>query len=405
MKDAAVPQRGSALPSKQARPSIIVFSQEVSMSRINRRHFFFGAAAAAAMQSRAGAQGANEKVRAGFIGVGGRGSTLLRHTLVEPNVEIAAICDLKPDRLDKAASAASRDNPKTFSDYHKLLEQKDIDAVYIATPCYLHSEMAIAAIQAGKHVYCEKPAGINPESIARLIKVVRGAKTVFQIGQQMRSFPSLGDAIRRVHNGDFGKVVMVQAVRTSANDLDHNASSSDWFFNASLSGDVIVEMSVHNLDVCNWVIDSHPDWAAGVGGTLVWPNDPPGRTNMDGYSLTYEYANGVKMSYSQLFFHPRTLPGGGQYVHVYTDKGAVDLLEGTFHSRERGVEPEQFSKADDEDTARDAHIQAFYESIRTGKKPPADITIAATAALTAILGREAIYQKKLMHWSDLKVEV
>ena len=131
------------------------------MSRINRRHFFFGAAAAAAMQSRAGAQGANEKVRAGFIGVGGRGSTLLRHTLVEPNVEIAAICDLKPDRLDKAASAASRDNPKTFSDYHKLLEQKDIDAVYIATPCYLHSEMAIAAIQAGKHVYCEKPAGIN----------------------------------------------------------------------------------------------------------------------------------------------------------------------------------------------------------------------------------------------------
>lgn len=375
------------------------------MSRINRRHFFFGAAAAAAVQSHAGAQSANNKTRAAFIGVGGRGSALLRATLAEPDVAVVAVCDLKPDRVDKAASVASRDNPKTFTDYRKLLEQKDIDAVYIASPCDLHVEMAIAAIQAGKHVYCEKPAGINPESIARLIKVVRGSKTVFQIGQQLRSYPHLREAVQRVHAGEFGKIIMVKARRNSSNDLDHDGSSAEWFFNASRSGDVIVEMSVHNLDVCNWVVDSRPDWAAGVGGTLLWVNDPPGRTNMDGYSLTYEYANGIKMSYSQLFFHPRTLPAGGQFIHVYTDKGAVDLMEGTFHSHERGVEPVVFAKPDDERAERDAHIQAFYESIRTGKKPPADISIAATAALTAILGREAIYRKQTMHWKDLKVEV
>jgi predicted dehydrogenase len=375
------------------------------MSRINRRHFFFGAAAAAAMQSHAGAQGANDKVRAAFIGVGGRGSALLRGTLAEPDVAIVAVCDLNPDRLDKAASVASRDNPKTFTDYRKMLEQKDIDAVYIASPCDLHVEMAIAAIQAGKHVYCEKPAGITPESIARLIKVVRGAKPVFQIGQQLRSYPHLREAVQRVQAGEFGKIIMVKARRNSSNDLDHDGSSAEWFFNASRSGDVIVEMSVHNLDVCNWVVDSRPDWAAGVGGTLLWVNDPPGRTNMDGYSLTYEYANGIKMSYSQLFFHPRTLPAGGQFIHVYTDNGAVDLMEGTFHSHERGVEPVVFAKPDEERPLRDAHIQAFVESIRTGKKPPADITIAATAALTAILGREAIYRKQTMHWRDLKVEV
>jgi predicted dehydrogenase len=375
------------------------------MSRINRRNFFFGAAAAAAMQSRAGAQSANEKVRAAFIGVGGRGSALLRATLAEPNVEIAAVCDLKPDRLDKAASVASRDNPKTFTDYHKLLEQKNIEAVYIASPCDLHVEMAIAAIQAGKHVYCEKPVGINPESIARLIKAVRGAKTVFQVGQQLRSYPNIREAVERVHGGEFGKIIMVKARRNSSNDLSHDGSSAEWFFDASRSGDVIVEMSVHNLDVCNWVVNSRPDWAAGVGGTLLWVNDPPGRTNMDGYSLTYEYANGIKMSYSQLFFHPRTLPAGGQFVHVYTDKGAVDLMEGTFHSHERNVEPLQFVKQAEQRPERDGHIQAFFESIRTGKQPPADITIGATAALTAILGREAIYRKQTMHWRDLKVEV
>ena len=74
-----------------------------------------------------------------------------------------------------AASVAARDNPTTFTDYRRLLERKDIHAVYIASPCDLHVEMAIAAIQAGKHVYCEKPVGITPESIGRLVKVVRAA--------------------------------------------------------------------------------------------------------------------------------------------------------------------------------------------------------------------------------------
>ena len=76
-------------------------------------------------------------------------------------------------------------SPLRLPDYKELLERKDVDAVYIATPCDLHVEMAIAAIQAGKHVYCEKPVGITPESISNLVGVVKGAKTVFQVGQQM----------------------------------------------------------------------------------------------------------------------------------------------------------------------------------------------------------------------------
>jgi myo-inositol 2-dehydrogenase/D-chiro-inositol 1-dehydrogenase len=375
------------------------------MRQINRRHFFFGAAAAAVSQSRLGAQSTTDKVRTAFIGVGGRGSYLLQDTLAEPNVAVTALCDIAPDRLDKAASVASRDNPRTFTDYRKLLAERDIDAVYIASPCDLHVEMAIAAIEAGKHVYCEKPVGITPESIARLLKAVRGVKTVFQVGQQLRSAAHVRAGVERVHAGEFGKVIMVKARRHSSNDLSHDGTSADWFFDASRSGDVIVEMSVHNLDLCNWALDSRPEWAAGVGGTLLWVNDPPGRTNMDGYSLTYEYANGVKMSYSQVFFHPRTLPGGGQFIHLYTDKAAVDLMAGTFHSHEQGVEPVQFAKAAEGRPERDPHIQAFYESIRTGTKPPADITVGATAALTAILGREAIYRERTMHWKELRVAV
>jgi predicted dehydrogenase len=263
--------------------------------------------------------------------------------------------------------------------------------------------MSIAALKAGKHVYCEKPMGITPRSIRELLKVARSSKAIFQIGQQMRYTSRLRKTIEKIHEGAAGKIVMVKAQRHSSGDLAHDGPSADWFFNASRSGDVIVEMSVHNLDACNWVINSHPERAAGFGGTLVWVNDPPGRTNMDGYTLSYEYVNGVKMSFTQVFFHPSGLPGNGQYFYVYTTKGAVDLTKGTFYPRARNAQPIVLVEPQQQD--RQAHFKAFYEAIRTGKKPFADIIVGASGALTAIMGREAIYRKKVMTWRELGVQL
>lgn len=150
-----------------------------------------------------------------------------------------ALCDIKPDRLDKAATTATAHKPATYRDYHQLLERKDIDAVVIATPCDLHVEMAIAALKAGKHVYCEKPAGINPASIQQLLDVARSSDRVFQIGQQMRSISRLRRTIEKVHEGVIGDVIMVKAQRHAAADLPHDSSSNDWFFDAKRSGVVI----------------------------------------------------------------------------------------------------------------------------------------------------------------------
>jgi predicted dehydrogenase len=158
-------------------------------------------------------------------------------------------------------------------------------------------------------------------------------------------------------------------------------------------------MSVHNLDVCNWTIGSHPTRAAGFGGTLLWKNDPPGRTNMDGYSLTYDYVNGVKLSYTQVFFHPRGLAGGGQQTLVYGTKGAVDLDTSTFYPLEKNGKQAVLTEPVEED--RHAHVAAFFESIRSGKASPANVDVGATAALTAILGREAIYRKEVTVWDKL----
>ena len=370
---------------------------------LNRRDFLAGAAV---MASSGLAQTSAEPVRTGHIGTGNRGSYLLSAVLDQPNFKVTAVCDLKPDRLDKAASKAAAAKPKTYKDYHQLLADKDVEAVYIATPCDLHVEMAIAALKAGKHVYCEKPAGINPESIKQLLAVARKSKNIIQFGQQMRSDQRLAATVAKIHEGVAGKVIMVKAQRHSNDDLDHNGPSADWFFDAKRSGDVIVEMAVHNLDVCNWLINSRPERAGGFGGALLWANDPPGRTNMDGYTLSYEYANGVKLSFTQVFFHPNGLPNNGQYFHAYTTEGAVDVSNSTFYPRARGAKPQVLVPPEPRgQRGPDLHIAAFYDAIRNGKKSPAGLEIGCTAALTAVLGRDAIYRKRVMEWKDFGVDL
>jgi predicted dehydrogenase len=348
-------------------------------------------------------QSAGDVIGTGMIGTGNRGSYLLKTVLEQPGTKVAAVCDIKPDRLDRAATTASSDKPATYSDYRKLLERKDVQAVFIATPCDLHVEMAIAALRAGKHVYCEKPIGITPESIQKLVRVAKESKTVFIAGQQRRSYPRLQKTIAKIHEGVLGKVIYVKAQRHGGGDLSHDGPSADWFFFAKRSGDLITENSVHNLDVCNWIIQSRPDRAAGFGGTLLWVNDPPGRTNMDGYTLSYEYANGVKLSYTQVAFHPRSLPFGGQHTYVYGTEGAVDLETATYHPRTREAKPEVLAERERGSPA--THVAHFYECIRTGRKPITDVVVGATAALTSILGREAIYRGKVLTWQELGVEL
>lgn len=353
------------------------------------------------MAALAASQVPADAVRVGIIGAGGRGSYLLGQVLELPGTKVTAVCDLKPDRLDKAASRAARDNPAALSDYRRLLERKDVDAVFIATPCDLHAQMTVAALQAGKHVYCEKPAAITPEQIREVRRAAAGARTVLQYGQQMRSNARLAAVIAKVHDGIAGDLVMVKAQRHAGEDLSHEGTSLDWFFDARRSGDVIVEMAVHNLDACNWCIGSRPERAGGFGGALIWKNDPPGRTNMDGYTLSYEYVNGVKMSFTQVFFHPYGMPGGGSYFYAYGTKGAVDVSGAMYYRRGRGAKPEPIPAPAAERDTREPHVAAFFESIRTGKPPVVGIEIGATAALTAILGREAIYRRRVVEWSEL----
>ena len=370
---------------------------------VSRRFVFFGSLAAAAAGR---AQVQESEIRVAFIGTGGRGGSLMRSTLAQPSVKVAAVCDIKPDRLDRAATLTARDKPKTVREWREVLAMPDVDAVYIATPCDLHAEMAVAALEAGKHVYCEKPVGIHAAEIGWLWTVARKSAKVFQAGQQLRSLAYRAELVEKIREGAIGEVMMVKAQRHSAQDLAHDGTSADWFFDAKRSGDVLVEQSVHNLDQINWLTGSRPALAAGFGGVMKWKNQPPGRTSMDGYTLSYEYANGVKVSYTNVFFHAAGLPGGGAYTYLYGTKGSLDADTCLFYPDARKAEPVQLvAKADPPENMNEKHVRAFLDAIRGKGKPPAGIEEGAVGALTAILGREAIYQKRVTSWAELGVPI
>lgn len=368
---------------------------------VDRRFFLLGSALSA---SAYGFQ-SEKPVGTGMIGVGGRGSFLLGGVLRQPDAKVIALCDIKPDRLDKAATTAARDNPATFADWRRIIDNKDVDAVFIATPPYLHSEMAIAAIKAGKNVYCEKPLGVTPAQVRALLEAAKGNTKVFVAGQQLRSQKQFQEIVRKIQEGVIGDVIMVKAQRHANADLPHDGTSADWYFDVTKSGGYLIEQSVHNLDLCNWAIGAHPVRACGFGGILMYKDDPPGRTIFDCGSLTYDYPKGVKMSFTQNVFHPGSMPNGNQYIYVYGTKGAVDLMgSGTMYPPGgRGVQPVVLAPRQQEDQF--AHIAAFYDSITKGTPPPTGVTIGATAALTSILGHQAMVQEKVVNWSDLGVDV
>src|SRR4051794_22386970 len=375
------------------------------MRPTQRREFLIGSAAA--LMTSAQLSAAEREVRTAMVGIGKRGSTLLGQVLQQPGVKITAICDTDAKARDTALTTARRDNPQSFTDYRQVLERNDVDAVFVATPCYLHAEMAAACLEAGKYVYCEKPVGITPEQVDRVLKASARSKTFLQIGQQLRYVQSLHEVIRKIQQDKvIGDTFVIKAQRHST-PLSEAAEKArpEWYNDVKRSGDLIVENAVHNLDVCNWVASSRPVSAYGHGKKYFPKPIPAGTLMMDGFSVEYIYENDMHLDYSQLYMHPKLLKElrGNQWYLVFGSKGTVNLTEGVFYPLE-GTEPVQLIRPEDRGEKENATSE-FYACIRENRKPVADVKVAATAALTAILGREAIYRRRSVTWQELGVTV
>lgn len=365
-----------------------------SSTPASRRGFLAGAVAAPAILN---AQTGSKRIRVAYIGVGNRGSYTMGHTMNVEGVELAAICDINPEALKKggAAAEAKGNKPRLYEDYRKMIEEmKDVDAIVIATPTKAHLPMTLAALEAGKHVYCEKPMGFDEQECDVIEKATRSAKGIYQCGFQLRHHPARNAAVKFVLNGGIGRVLYLQGYRHT-NDLP---KFIPWLFDRDVSGDNIVEQACHILDLFVWAIGKPPLRAMGSGGINLYKNDPPGRTVMDNYSVIYEFPDDIRVTFSHIYFDP---PGfSGIKERVYGSTGAIDLPTATW-KRLGEKEPIELQVENKTGNADFLSMQAFIENARSGKKPLNDAASAKLSTLVGILGRKAIHEKRIVTWREI----
>ncbi|MCB1021682.1 MAG: Gfo/Idh/MocA family oxidoreductase, partial [Acidobacteria bacterium] len=182
------------------------------MSSTTRRTFFMGAAAAVSAMR---VLGANDRIPVAIVGIGGRGTAHLKTYAGLPGAQVVGLCDVNQPAREKAQAFLTREGhekAKEFADMREAFADKDVHAVSIATPNHWHALSSIWAMQAGKDVYCEKPAAYNIYEGARMMEVARSTKRMLQIGSQHRSTPFKIRAMEALHGGLIGDIYQARGL-------------------------------------------------------------------------------------------------------------------------------------------------------------------------------------------------
>jgi predicted dehydrogenase len=298
-------------------------------SALSRRDFIktsaaLGAASLAVGTNRIYAAG-SDKVRIGLIGCGGRGTHDSTKCLNSTeNVELVAMGDLFKDRLDRCRRTLTRnlkDKVKVTEDkcfvgwdaYKKVIGCDDVDMVILTQPPHFRPLHLRAAIEGGKHVFMEKPVAVDPVGVRSVIassELADRKNLTIVAGTQMRRISHIVEGIKSIHDGAIGELVGGQCVRLgggmltwSSNTKQRRPGWSDmewqlrrWLFLTWLSGDFIVEMHVHNLDIMNWAFGGPPIQCVGMGGREVRKAPEYGNV-FDHFAVEYEYPDGVRVEY------------------------------------------------------------------------------------------------------------
>ena len=342
---------------------------------------------------------ANSKIAVGLIGVGGRGQYDATIFNADPRARVTALCDLFDDRIEIGTQKIKIEKPTVYKDYEKLLAANDLDAVIIATPPFEHPRMLAAAIESRKHVYCEKPMGVDLEGVKKIIAASRKAdpKKNVSVGFQQRYGPVYLEAYKRIREGQIGELVNARAFWISGDPFKRTPYDDpkiehlrNWFCYRDYSGDFIVEQDCHNFDVLHWFLDARPIRAVGMAGTKV-------RTSMeilDHLTLSFEFPNGIHVNFEANQISP---PGFGRVGEEFTGtKGVIETSRARMVHHKGPKDTETIPSP--RDITNDA-IEAFLTRIQNGEVENV-AERSAISTLFAILGRTALYQKREAVWKD-----
>ncbi|MDR1406684.1 MAG: Gfo/Idh/MocA family oxidoreductase [Tannerella sp.] len=242
-----------------------------------------------------------EKVRLALVGTGSRGQYHLQNLTRIPHVEVAALCDNFEPHLRQAAAVCPQ--AQLYTEYRKVLERKDISAILIATPLDMHAPITVDALEAGKHVFCEKSMALTLHDCLAMYRAYKNSGKVLYIGQQRLFDPKYIRAMEMIHDGTLGDIGGIRAYWFRNNDWRRPLPSPDlerkinWRLYKAFSGGLMTELATHQLQVGNWAMRMIPETVTGYGDIVYWKD---GREVYDNVSLIYRYANGVKMTYESI---------------------------------------------------------------------------------------------------------
>ena len=339
---------------------------------------------------------ANSAVSVALLGTGGRGSRVAGYAHANARGRVTALCDLFDDQIENAKRKIEVPNAAVYKDFEKLLAS-DIDAVIIATPPFEHPRMLSAAVQAGLHIYCEKPMGVDAEGCRLVIEASRRHKPgkCLSTGFQQRYGKGYLEAYRRLQAGELGRLTTAAASWISGDPWKFRPYDDpavhklrNWFAYRDYSGDIIVEQDCHNFDVLHWFLGALPTRAVGYGGTKVRKQ----MEILDHLSLSFEFPDGMHVNFEANQITPRSFRRVGE--RFTGTKGTIETSRSRMvHYRGEG-DPETF--VSDQDITVDA-VDTFLKRVESGDIENVGER-SALSTLMAILGRTAIYQNREATW-------
>ena len=343
------------------------------------------------------------EVRLGFIGLGDRGRQLLGAALASENARVTALCDLDPAKLKRSLRiAGAREDagggPQGFTNYRALLDSRDVDAVVISTPVHLHLPQTLAALAAGRHVYCEKPLGLDVGECRQLRDACREAESrgqLYQCGLQRRYNPRYRESVRYLQGKEPGKILFVRA---QWHGVASSRKNKPWLFRQEKSGGLVLEQGTHQFDVFNWIFDSPPLAAVALGGMNNPEASAPLQDTPDHYGAILEYPGGAKVQLSHMNYSIPERRFSGAYELVFCERAGVDVANALVwdtsgKSRELcGIRGNETRLA----------MASFLESLLEGKRPEADIEVAYRATLSSLLCSRALESEGKISWDELE---
>ncbi len=395
-----------------------------SASSFSRRSLL-GAAGILTAASYSRILGANDRIRLGVAGCGGRGRYVGSLFLKDPAVEVAALCDVYGARIEqtreKYATQIGQAGKKVpgFADHRKMLDEKDIDVVLVGTPDHWHADIAIDALAAGKDVYVEKPLMYRREEGPRIVRATRTSNRICQVGLQQRSGPQyikvrdeyvkpgkLGRItyVRTWWHGGMQKLVIPEMKEKPA-DLDWarylgQVRWRDWnpvqYFNfrdfLDFGGGMLTDLFTHWIDAVHMMLDNDALQAIMVAGGL-YHNFGDGRDAPDTLSVTCEYRGPFNVTF-ELASLPNMPAAGielcGTEGRVFVSRSGLE-----YRSAEKGAPPVE-ERVPLDNTID--HVQNFLECCRTRKAPNCDPYVGHRSTQVALLAVQAYVEKRRVHF-------